>query len=112
MKTARYWLPVCATSVGTKDSVGAVAPAILLKDAPPSVLSCHCTVGVGLPLAAAVNVAVWPAVTVWLVGWVVITGACPCVTVRVAALLVAVPRKLVNTARYSLPDWAKVAVNE
>ena len=52
-----------------------VAPAMSLNVEPPSVLTCHCTVGVGLPLAAAVKVAVWPAVTVWLTGWVVIDGA-------------------------------------
>ena len=80
-----------------------------LKVAPPSVLTCHCTVGVGLPLAAAVKVAVWPAVTVWLVGWVVTEGAnWAVVTVRVAALVVAVPTLLVNTAWYSSPFWAAV----
>src|SRR5579871_3026537 len=42
---------------------------------PLLVLSCHWTVGVGVPDAAAVNVAVWPAATVWLVGWVVMAGA-------------------------------------
>jgi hypothetical protein len=31
---------------------------------PPFVLTCHCTVGAGFPLAAAVNVAVPPAPTV------------------------------------------------
>jgi hypothetical protein len=38
------------------------------------VLTCHCTVGVGEPVAAAVKVAVWPAVTVWFAGCVVIIG--------------------------------------
>ena len=36
---------------------------------PPLVLTCHCTVGVGLPLAAAVNVTDCPATIVWLSGW-------------------------------------------
>ena len=40
-----------------------------LKVEPPSVLTCHCTVGAGLPLAAAVKVAVRPALTVRLVGF-------------------------------------------
>src|SRR5271166_4710107 len=82
-----------------------------LKVEPLSVLTCHCTVGVGLPLAAAVKVAVWPAVTVWLAGWVVTEGANWAVlTVRVAALVVAVPTLLVNTARYSSPFWAVVVL--
>src|SRR5215469_6633826 len=42
---------------------------------PLSLLSCHCTVGVGLPPAAAVNRTVWPASTVWFNGSVVTTGA-------------------------------------
>ncbi len=36
-----------------------VAPGISLK--PPPVFTCHCTVGVGTPLAEAVKLAVWPA---------------------------------------------------
>ena len=36
---------------------------------------CHCKVGEGEPLAAAVNVTEAPTVTVWLVGWVVKAGA-------------------------------------
>ena len=42
---------------------------------PPLVLTCHCTVGVGLPLAAAVNVTGCQRRCVWLVGLVVTTGA-------------------------------------
>ena len=38
-----------------------MAPEILLKVVPPSLLICHCTAGPGCPLAAAVNVAVAPA---------------------------------------------------
>jgi len=45
-----------------------VAPETLLQEEPPLVLTCHCTVGVGVPLAAAVKLTVWPAVTVWLPG--------------------------------------------
>ena len=36
---------------------------------PPSVETCHCTVGAGYPLAAAVNVALWPANTDTGWGW-------------------------------------------
>jgi hypothetical protein len=32
-----------------------VAFAISVQVAPPSALTCHCTLGVGLPVAAAVN---------------------------------------------------------
>ena len=75
----------------------------------PLVLPCHCTVGVGLPVAAAVNVAVWPAFTVVLVGWVVMLGAE--FTVSVAALLVAgLPTPLLNTARYCLALSAAAVV--
>jgi hypothetical protein len=45
------------------------------KLTPPFVLTCHCTVGAGWPEAAALNVAAVPAVTVTLIGFVVITGA-------------------------------------
>ena len=41
---------------------------------PPSVLTSHCTVGVGVPLAAAVNVAVATALTDAADGLVVTTG--------------------------------------
>ena len=55
------------------DAPVAVAPAMSVKLAPPFALTCHCTVGVGLPVAAAVNLAsvvsLWPyggETTVWL----------------------------------------------
>ena len=74
-----------------------VAPLMLLQVEPPSVLTCHCTVGVGLPVAAAVKVTLWPALTVALLGLVVTLGAyC---TVNVALAVVAEPTLLVNTAR-------------
>ena len=74
-----------------------VAPLMLLQVEPPSMLTCHCTVGVGLPVAAAVKVAVCPALTVTLAGLVVTVGAyC---TVSVAAAVVAEPTVLVKTAR-------------
>jgi hypothetical protein len=47
-----------------KLNVVEVVPETLLNVPLPAVLICHRTVGVGEPVAAAVNVAVWPAVTV------------------------------------------------
>ena len=76
-----------------------MAPEILAYRPPPLVLTCHCTVGAGVPVAAAVKVTGWPAVTVWLIGLVVTTGAA--LTVSVAAVVVAVPTLLVKTARYT-----------
>jgi len=63
-----------------------VAPEMLANVLPPLVLTCHCTVGVGSPLAAAVNVPVCPAVTVWLPGLVVTAGAVAAVTIWVSVL--------------------------
>ena len=51
-------MPFCATAA-VNDKVVDVAPAMFVK-VTPSVLCCHCTVGVGVPLAAAVKVAVAP----------------------------------------------------
>jgi hypothetical protein len=73
VNTARYRFPFCDKLV-VKLSVVEVAAETLLNVTPPSVLTCHCTVGVGDPVAAAAKVAVWPAVTVWLAGWVAIVG--------------------------------------
>src|SRR3989441_13195564 len=73
VNTARYRFPLCDKTV-VKLSVVEVAPETLLNVTPPSVLTCHCTVGVGEPVAAAVKVAVWPAVTVWFTGCVGIFG--------------------------------------
>src|SRR5437660_524409 len=74
VKTARYWKPLNEDDA-VNDSVALVAPLMSLKLVPPSLLTCHCTAGAGVPLAAAVNVAVWPAVTVWFAGCAVIEGA-------------------------------------
>ena len=44
--------------------------------------------------------AVWPAVTVWFAGWVVIEGVTrAALTVRVAAVLVAEPTELMTITR-------------
>ena len=100
VNTARYWFPFCDKAVVKLNVVEVeVAPETLLN-APPPVLICHCTVGVGEPVAAAVKVAVWPAFTVWLVGCVVIVGGVGEFTVSVAAVVVAIPAEFVNTAWY------------
>jgi hypothetical protein len=97
VKTARYRLPFWVEDV-VKDNVVEVASAILLKVAPPSVLTCHCTVGVGWPVAAAVKVTACPAQIVWLTGLVVMAGIV--LTVSVAAVVVADPQRPEKTARY------------
>ena len=47
-----------------------VAPLTLLHVDPPFVLTCHCRIGVGVPVAAAVNDALLPAHTVRSAGFV------------------------------------------
>jgi hypothetical protein len=72
--TASYSLPLSAVVVLARTSVSLVA-ATGEKVDPWSMETCHSTVGVGKqPLAAAVKVALWLAVTVWLIGCVVMTG--------------------------------------
>src|ERR1051325_7578142 len=88
-KTARYLLPLLA-SAAVKAYVSDVAPAMLAKRLPPLVLICHCTVGVGLPLAMAVKVIEWPAGAAASNGLVVTTGAV--CTVSGAGVVVATPR--------------------
>ena len=63
VNTARYLLPFCELAV-VKVSVVLVAPLRSVKVTPPLVLICHCTVGAGVPLAAAVKLALLPALTV------------------------------------------------
>src|SRR5438093_26942 len=59
---------------------------------PPSVLPCHCTVGVGPPDAFAVSVTVFPALTVVLLaGWSVTTGAPFTLSVKVCIALLPTP---------------------
>src|SRR6202050_3814180 len=92
-------------------SVVEVAPDKLVNVPPLFVLTCHCTVGVGEPDAAAVNVAVAHAITVTVVGSVVILGPVfPVFTVRVAFVVVALPAALVKTARYLLVFIATVVL--
>jgi hypothetical protein len=75
-----------------------VAPLTLLNVAPPSVLTCHCTVGVGVPVAAAVKLVVAPTVSVSLVGFPVIAGGT--FTVTVVDAVTAVPAALVTVNVY------------
>ena len=57
-----------------------------------------------MPVAVTEKVAVWPAVTVWLAGCVVIDGATgAAVTVSVAALLVTDPELSVTTTLNDAP---------
>ncbi len=86
-----------------------VAPLTLEKVLPPSGLTCHCTVGVGVPLAMAVKVKLLPALIVWLDGGVLIVGGT--FTVSVAAPVVMLPMLLVKTASYSLPFCVASVVN-
>jgi hypothetical protein len=108
VNTARNLLPDCEVLVGEMVSVVVVAPETFVNVEPPSVDCCHCTVGAEQPAGvepAAVNVAAFGAVTVTSIGCVVTVGATHAgFTVSVAALLVAEPALLVNTARYLLPD--------
>jgi hypothetical protein len=71
------------SSGDAKVRVPLVAPARLLNVAPPSVLTCHCTDGVGLPVALAENDTLVPAIAETATGFDVITGRV--FTVRVAA---------------------------
>src|SRR5258707_13462476 len=87
-----------------------MAPEMLPNVAPPSVLTCHCTVGVGEPVAAVVKVAVWPTFTVWFAGCVVMTGGVGEFTARVAAVVVAAPTGFVKTAGKWFPLCAKAVV--
>ena len=71
---------------------------MLVKVVLPAALICHCTVGVGFPLAAAVKLAFCPAVTNRLVGCAMIVGAVSArATVSVAGLLVTLLAMLLTT---------------
>jgi len=95
--TARYWLLLCET-LAVKLNGLLVAPGMLVN--PPPLLACHCNVGAGKPLPAAVNDTTAPAQTLLLSGSMVTAGAA--FTVRVATAEVLLPQVLENTARYWL----------
>jgi hypothetical protein len=109
VKTARYWLPLC-DETAVKLSVVPVSPERSLQFDPLLVLTCHWTVGVGVPLAAAVNVAVAPEQTVVFDGLVVMLN--PLLIVNVAAVVVLLPQLWAKTALYWLPLSAAAAVND
>ena len=73
--TARYCLLFNAV-VALTLSVLLVAPTTFVQLV-PLVLSCHCMVGVGLPLAAEVKLTLLPAQTVCEEGWRVMVGNDP-----------------------------------
>ena len=101
-------MPVSANAV-VKEYVGEVAP-VMFAQVVPLVLTCHWTVGVGEPPAAALKLAVDPDVTVRLVGCAVTAGtAC---TVNVACSVVTFPAAFVKMARYCLPVSASAVVRE
>ena len=63
-----------------------------------------------MPLAAAVNVAVLPALTLWLVGLVVTTGAARAagVPTTLTGFVYVPPKPLLVTNKASLPGWSIV----
>src|SRR5437016_1927393 len=68
LNAARYLFPFCANVV-VKQSGLDVSPGISANVVPPSVLTCHCNVGVGFPVAVEVKHARVPAQLVELAGW-------------------------------------------
>jgi len=58
VKAARYWLPLEDTGGFVSARVAFVSPVMFVK--PDPVFTCHCTVGVGEPLAATVKLAFAP----------------------------------------------------
>ena len=73
---------------------------------------CHWYVNGAVPVAVTLKLTDCPALTVWRAGCVVMLGAVTAgFTVSVAALVVALPALLVNTARYWLPLWLVLVVN-
>jgi hypothetical protein len=103
VKTARYLFPLCAAVTAVEVNVADVAPPTLLNVTPLSVLTCHCTVGAGLPLAAAVKLALLPAVTVWFAGFIVIAGPWFTVSVKLCVASAPAPLCAVNVMGYVPP---------
>src|SRR5437762_5013499 len=76
-------------------------PASSVYPYPPLFRSCHCTLGAGVPLAAAVKLTL-PGQIVWLEGLSVING--PLFNVSVAAVVATLlVHALLKRARYRLP---------
>src|SRR5205085_722605 len=72
VKTARYLLPFFNAEAVTT-SVVPVALGMSVQGPLPTI-TCHCTMGTGLPLAAAVSTALTPGQSVWLSGCSVTFG--------------------------------------
>jgi hypothetical protein len=72
--TARYLLVLSAIVV-LNVKVLLTEPLIFVHTVPPFVLTCHCTIGAGAPLAAEVNVTLLPAQIACVAGCVVTAGA-------------------------------------
>ena len=106
VNTARYCFPLSAI-VAVKVSIVEVSPGMSEKE--PPLDTCHCTVGAGLPLEAALKLTIVPSQTVCVAGLLVTTGAV--LTVRVAAVVAAVPQLFVKIARYCFPLSAAVVPN-
>ena len=88
------------SNVVARSSAGP-APGTLDQLAPLSVLICHCTAGVGTPVAAAVNAAVSPGPITRSIGWLTSVGAASKRSVPLDDATV--PNEFENTARYWLP---------
>jgi hypothetical protein len=102
--TARYWLPSMAGEHGNVSDVP-VAPLMFVNDELPAGATCHCTVGVGLPLTVTDSVSDCPDTHDGIDGVIIgATGADS--TVSVAAFDVTDPLAFVTTARYRFPSCA------
>ena len=108
VNAARYRLP-SSPAPAVKLSVVDVAPGMLLNVAPPSELTCHCTVGVGVPVAAAVKVAVPPEITTRLAGFAVMTGA-PGTEIRPMLLALCSVNHIAPSGPAAMPEGALLAV--
>ena len=75
VKTARYSVPLSTSAVAGVVKLALVAPAIGAHVLPALPLFSHCTVGVGVPVADAVNVAVVGMTTLASAGCCVMLGA-------------------------------------
>ena len=82
---------------------------MVVKVVPPLVETCHCTVGAGTPVPAAVKLAGWPWATWVLTGEAVTVGRV--LNSNVAGVESTEPAGLVNTAWYSFPFSPAAVVN-
>src|SRR5207249_745610 len=92
--TARYWLLLCDMLVVKHN--GLLVCRGMFVNAPP-LLACHCNVGTGVPVAAAVNETTVPVQALVLTGLMITIGL---LIVKAATAEVVLPQVLENTARY------------